>query len=404
MKNKSLLRQKLAEISAIIKKKYIDIPDIGVLAGISGVTLFQFYYSKYLNIDEHANVGTEMILCCIEKINNGYSLPTFCNGIAGFGWAIQHLKTEDFIDVDCDDLLSPFDEYLYGQMKLDLDNGDYDFLHGALGYAFYFLSRYGVTEDLDLKKRYHSYLSEFINVLEALAISDGAALKWESILDFKKGNKGFNLSLSHGISSILNFVSRLHRYDAFRESTDKLIRGSANYIMGFKNNDPKNLSLFPSWVEKGVALKYNSRIAWCYGDLGAGLSLMNAGKSLNDIPIQQYALEVLNHTANRKAVNETLVSDAGICHGSYGNAIIYQRIFQESNHESFKAMFDFWIADGIQKAIFKDGYAGYKQWNGVEQSWTPELSLLEGVAGIGLVIIDYLSEKPNSWDECLLIS
>ena len=65
---------------------------------------------------------------------------------------------------------------------------------------------------------------------------------------------------------------------------------------------------------------------------------------------------------------------------------------------------NFWIADGIRKASYKDGYAGYKQWNGLTKDWTSELSLLEGVAGIGLVLIDHLSEESNFWDECLMIS
>ena len=404
MDRESLLRQKLSEISTILKKEYKSVPDIGVVAGISGIALFQFYYSKFLDVDEHSEIGAEMISTCIEKINDGYSFPTYCNGIAGLGWAIQHLKTKDFIDVDCDDLLSQFDEYLYNQMKFDFKRGNYDFLHGALGYAFYFLSRYKHTEDPELKKRYQSYLSESISALEKLAISESATLKWKSTLDIQKGNQGYNLSLSHGISSILNFLSRLHAIETFRDATEKLVIGSANYILGFEKKDQENLSLFPSWIEKGIPLEYNSRLAWCYGDLGIGLSIWRAGMSLEDKTMQQHALKILDHTTARKLPDETLVNDAGVCHGSYGNAMIYQRLFRKSGNKSFAKSFDFWMEDGLQKAIHKDGYAGYKQWSALEKSWTPELSLLEGVAGIGLVIIDYLSEEPNLWDECLLIS
>lgn len=404
MIQKPLLKKKLKEISSILENGYSDENNLGVVAGISGIALFQFYYSKYLDVDEHADVGVEMISHCIEKINEGYSLPTFCSGIAGFGWAVQHLQAQNFIDLDCDELLSSFDEYLYNQMRLDLDKGNYDFLHGALGYAMYFLSRYEHTENIHLKNRYQSYLSDLIATLEMLSISEGDALKWESILEIRKGNKGFNLSLSHGIASILNFSSRLHRFEEFKESTRKIIVGSANYILGFKDKNPDKLSLLPSWVEKDNPLEYNGRLAWCYGDLGIGLSLLHGAQSLDDSSIMNQAMEILSQTTKRKLPEETFVVDAGVCHGSYGNALIYQKIWKKNSDSSFQKTMDFWIADGIQKAEHKDGYAGYKQWNGINENWEPQLSLLEGIAGIGLVIIDYLSEESNSWDECLLIS
>ncbi len=378
--------------------------DIGVVAGLSGIALFQFYYSKFLDIEGPSEVGAEIISFCIEKINDGYSLPTYCNGIAGLGWAIQHLKVEDFINLDCDALLSNFDKYLYDQMVFDFNLGNYDFLHGALGHAFYFLSRYKHTEDLYLKKRYESYLLEGIKNLKKLAIQKDNSLKWKSILDINKGNEGYNLSLSHGISSILNFSSRLHAIDAFKEVTEKLVIGSANYILSFQKKNSKNLSLFPSWIEKDISPEYNSRIAWCYGDLGIGLSILRAGQSLRDVSMQKHALEIIAHTTTRKSPDETLVKDAGVCHGSYGNSLIYQRLHQTISNPLFQKSLHFWLDNGVEKAIHKDGYAGYKQWNGLEKKWMPELNLLEGVAGIGLVIIEYLSEEPNFWDECLMIS
>ncbi len=404
MKHTALLNKKLKEISSILQKQHTDVTDVGVMSGLSGIALFQFYYSKYLDVDKHSDIGIEMISNCIEKINDGYSTPTFCSGIAGLGWAIQHLKTMDFIDLDCDSLLSQFDNYLCNQMILDFNQGDYDFMHGALGYAFYFLNRFRHTEDKDLKKRYQSYLSESIISLKSLSVSKDKTLKWKSDLDIVKSKKVYNLSLSHGMSSIINFLSRLHEIDIFKKETEELVLGGINYILSFENTNPQNISLFPNWIEKNVLPEYNSRIAWCYGDLGIGLSLLRAGKSLGDIPLQNHALEILHLTATRNLPHNTLVYDAGVCHGSYGNALIYKRLFQKSNETSFKKSLNFWIEDGIQKAIHQDGYAGYKQWNAFKKSWTTELSLLEGIAGIGLVIIDCLSNEPNSWDECLMIS
>ena len=108
----------------------------------------------------------------------------------------------------------------------------------------------------------------------------------------------------------------------------------------------------------------------------------------------------------RKSNEDTSVRDAGVCHGSFGNAQIFNYLYQETNNTIFKNAAIYWINRGLKMAIHKDGYAGYKQCIGVgeDEKWSPEISLLEGVAGIGLTIIDYLTDYENRWDECLMIS
>ncbi len=164
------------------------------------------------------------------------------------------------------------------------------------------------------------------------------------------------------------------------------------------------MSLFPNWITQETSVEYRSRLGWCYGDLGIGLSLMHVAESFNDSAMQEHALDIFSHTTSRRVPNETLVSDAGMCHGSYGNALIYKRLFQKSGDEKYLKSFNFWIEEGIKMAIHEDGYAGYMEWNPNEKRWSSELHLLGGVAGIGLVIIDYFSEESSLWDECFMIS
>lgn len=404
MKHKKILEQQLEEISSIISEKYSNEKNIGVVAGSSGCALFQFYYAKYLDSDYYSDLGIEIISHCIAKINDGYSFPSYCDGIAGFGWAIQHLSNEGFISVDCDDLLSPFDEFLFSQMELELSNDNLDFLHGAIGYGFYFLKRYQLTTNRELKNSYNHYLLVLLKGLDRLAIQQGNQLKWESIFDLEKGDKVANLSLSHGMSSIVNFLSRLLDLNTFQEPSRKLLKRSITYILSFQSTNKTSLSLFPSIIDNHKKLKYNSRIAWCYGDLGVGVSLLKSSKTLNDSTLEQKAIIILKHSAKRKKNEKTMVMDAGICHGSYGNAQIFGKIYNVHPEEEFKDVSNFWIEDGIKRSVFDNGYAGYKQWNGQQKEWQSSLTLLEGIAGIGLSIIDYLSDEPNNWDECLLIS
>ena len=146
MKNKRLFLEKLSEISDVLINRFDAVPNLGGIGGIAGIAMFQFYYADYLGSEEHLESGIKMISHSIEKINQGYTHPSYCNGIAGLAWTISHLNAEGYINIDCDELLSPFDDYLHNEMKIEFENGNYDFLHGALGYAFYFFTRYRATE------------------------------------------------------------------------------------------------------------------------------------------------------------------------------------------------------------------------------------------------------------------
>lgn len=181
-----------------------------------------------------------------------------------------------------------------------------------------------------------------------------------------------------------------------------MLIGGIAYILDYRNEDNSAVSLFPGWIKDGEDNSRPSRLAWCYGDLGVGVSLWQASKSLEDEELGRTAVEVLKHAARRTSPESSMVKDAGLCHGSYGNAQIFNRMYAETGEEMFRDAAAFWINDGLEKAVHKDGYAGYKQWKGQDGEWRGELVLLEGIAGIGLSMISYLSGD-NSWDECLMI-
>ena len=399
-----LLKAKLEQISNIVSEEYEQEEHLGVLAGIGGQCLFQFYYSKLLDVDTYADIGVEMLFNCIDRINEGYNLPTYCTGLAGAGWVIDHLNQEDFIELDADDLLSNLDSFLHEVMMHDVHEGNYDYLHGAIGYGLYFLKRHTNTRSDDLKKNYERFLQDLVKGLLGKAEKDKDALRWRSVLNIETGEEGYNLSLSHGMASIINFLARLCGIKEFNGYVETPLQETIRYLLRFKSNDLSDFSLFPSWIKDGEEKdKIPSRVAWCYGDLGIGISLWKASKVLRDHHLRDTSLEILGHAAKRTSMEDSLVKDAGVCHGSHGNAQIFHKVYLGTGNPVFKSASENWVSQGLQMATHKDGYAGYMKWNGKDDQWERELSVLEGIAGIGLTIIDQLSVEPNSWDECLMI-
>jgi hypothetical protein len=108
------------------------------VAGISEIAMFQFYYSKNLDVEKFADVGTEMISYCIEKINDGYSMPTYYNGIEQDCYF--HGFTIEILDSERKKTLARFDTIAYTATASNLTPilGTYrflEFLHISIDYS-----------------------------------------------------------------------------------------------------------------------------------------------------------------------------------------------------------------------------------------------------------------------------
>ncbi len=401
---KEFLEQKLKEINSCIKEQYPDQHHIGVLDGLSGISLFQFYYAHYTKTDAPEEIGIDILEKSITKIDNGFNLPSYCSGIAGAVWVFEHLKQEEFLVINTDNLFSELDQYLYENMVSNLRMGNYDLLYGAIGYALYFITRFRNTKSNSLKNRYKTFLLEFISMLEEISEKDeNDQYRWISELDPEKQKKGYNLGLSHGIASIIGILTKLYHFDEFKKESKTMLEGSIAYLLNCQYEHKTTSSIFPNWMLESDIPNDRSRLAWCYGDLGIGIQLWFAAKELNDPNLKEEAISILRHATTRTDYKENGVKDASICHGAFGNAQIFYRIYKETKDPIFKDALDFWIQEGLKMAVHKNGYAGYKQWKGAKNNWVSEISLLEGIAGIGLVIINYLADFDTNWDECLLI-
>ncbi len=397
------LKNKLKEISKVLDENSEVHDGIGVLAGASGVALFQFYYSKYLNDDTYADKGVDTISKMIAQINDGYTYPTFCSGIAGACWVLELLKEEEFIELDEDFLSEEVDQFLLEAMRIDIAKEDYDFLHGAMGYGYYFLKRYSNSTKEQSKNQYKAYLDELVEAIKKSSKKGTKGVWWEYVLRQDEELKGANLGLSHGMASKINFLSRLAEHKDFKEEVEELIAEATSYILKSKNKNTKLTSTFPNWIIDEEVKDNVSRLAWCYGDPGIGISLLRAGEILQDNSISDEAISILKRTINRKDLEEAVILDAGICHGAYGITQMYTHLYSKTKDERFKEASNFWITEGLKMAFHEDGYAGYKMWQGAKENWKPETNLLEGVAGIGLTILSYLAPFEMKWDECLLI-
>ncbi len=397
-----IIVKKIKEIlDTIIKNKNLTNNNIGLLGGKSGEVMFYLYYADFFNDSTYYEKGLSLLEKIFDEISDGYSYPTFCVGIAGVGWAVEHLAQNNFIETNTNETLGNIDTYLASKMLYDLEkNNNYDFLHGAIGIGIYFLNHLSNTKS---KK----YLIQLIDKLERQSIEEkDGALKWESVVQDinEQPKKVFNLSLSHGIASIVAFLAKAYTYGVYKEKVKPMLENAVKYILKQKLNPNIYGSYFPSWICNDEPVS-KSRLAWCYGDLGIAVTIYQAGKALNNKEWEQIAIEVLLHASNRRDLEKEFVVDACLCHGTASMSHIFNRMYRNTGIEKFKETSKFWLNETLKMAKFEDGLAGYKTWFGEKHGgWKKEYGILEGIAGTGLVLISAISDKESKWDECLLLS
>lgn len=367
---------------------------LGLYDGDFGVLLFILYYAKYSKDQRFistAEVYAEDLISQLTKINS----PTFCTGLSGILYLFEFLREKEFIDIDVNECQDKLHNYLTYQMQKYIQNKQYDFMHGAIGIGLYFLK----------KQTNEQQVQDIINFLYVTAEKDDVknTLKWKSIINYDTNYIGYNIALSHGISSIAIFISRILKSNIKNEHATKLLQGSINYILSQRIDPHKYGSFFPSHSLDNLTdiSQQGSRLAWCYGDLGIAIALWRAGKNSETTQWQNIASKIAEDSTNRLYKPKNRVIDAGICHGSAGIAMLFNRMFLETRESKFKEATIYWLKQTLYFARFEDGLAGFKTF---QKDWVIDYSLLTGISGIGLVLTSYLMNDSQDWDELFLLT
>lgn len=78
-------------------------------------------------------------------------------------------------------------------------------------------------------------------------------------------------------------------------------------------------------------------------------------------------------------------------------------MFKNTGIDEFHETADYWINKTLKMCCSDKYPAGYGYWNG-EKGYASEYGILDGIAGIGLSLLSFVSNDMIDWDDCLLIS
>jgi len=393
------MKSKINEIAQILSSEIAS--EVGLLSGIGGQILTCSELFLHNKISQNWLSHLHNVL--EERLTNEEFTTTHYSGLAGIGWLYEYLSQRKIIDCDTNALLEESDFYLENVLKKKLWEGNYDFLHGGVGVALYFAKR------VAKKKELVSVLNQFLEDLEKLSTKqEDGTIKWISLLSGDTPELGYNISLSHGMSSIIAILSKLYKIEGInKEKTEKLLRGVVQYVLAQEIDKNEYGSYFSSYALESTPTVFKSRLAWCYGDLGIASAIYQAGKVLKENAWRNKALEIFIFAATqRRNLEDNFVRDACLCHGTAGIGHIFYRMWWNTKMPEFKDAADYWFDQTLKMAKFPDGLAGFKtlEMPDNKPAWVNKFDLLEGISGIGLALLTYYYEMDPEWDECLLLS
>jgi lantibiotic modifying enzyme len=398
-------KQALAAVNDIAKAlRRQSGSDPSLAGGDAGLAIFYGYLDKAMPGCGHQTTSARFLDRAIDRVARRRMSAGLYSGFPGIAWAVAHLA--EFLHRGGEDVNQTVDEHLKIYLRHSPWGEDYDLIGGLTGLGIYALERLPTPRAFDCLKLIVERLAE-------MAECTSAGLTWftppELLSSYERKlspNGYYNLGLAHGVPGPIVLLGQICRVQHDRDKSNRikarhLLTRAVSWLL---TQQPKNRQTpFRYWAEVGVP-QPESRLAWCYGDLGIAAALFHAGRSTETQWWQREALRIAQR-ASKRPPERAGVIDCGVCHGAAGVAHIFNRLFQATGEAFLGRAARFWLEQTFQMRQRGIGIAGFPAWQGRgRRRWVARPGLLEGAAGIGLVLLAAATDIEPEWDRMLGLS
>lgn len=358
--------------------------------GKTGQLLFNINYAKHF--DEHCL--DETLVTNIQSLIDAYPLVnsyTLSNGKAGVYWFFSYLFKAEIIDKQ-DWIVFDAQRLILEKKALEfLQIGNYDLLHGALGIANSLL----YSRDSQIV-----FFEALFDAFQKLTLNK-SNMPYD--VDHSQGkilNGIVNVGFAHGITSILMFSLNCYKNKVAEEQALTFALKIVEYLQNCVSRNA-TVSQYSYRIIDGKPDKFESRLGWCYGDLTNAYAIYQAGNILKNKEILTFSQVIFDNVLSRPDF-QSGVKDAGLCHGSAGIAHVLNKMWVETQDIKFKIGCDYWVGKILDDVILEKNKSVFERFDPIEGKYKQAYDLLEGSAGIGLVLSSYLTQD-FEWDNCIML-
>jgi lantibiotic modifying enzyme len=379
-------------------------PAIG--GGLSGIALFLAYLHEVRPGQGYDDLAADLLDRAIDAVGETPSPPWLYGGFPGVAWVGEHLQGRLFEEDPEEDAGEEIAEALAKLLEHSPWKRDYDLISGLVGVGIYALERMPRSGGEECLRRVLDRLAETAEERpEGLTWwTNPDLLPEETRKEFPEGN--YNLGLAHGVPGCVALLGEMCAVGVEVDRARPLLEGAVRWLLANRNPEGSPACFGYNYVPGRTAESHSSRLAWCYGDLGVALSLLVAAQGAGRADWEKEALAIARGCAAR--TEETAgVMDAGLCHGAFGDAHLFNRLYQASGDPAFAQAARFWYERGLDLRRPGEGYAGFPSWGPDRErnmKWIADPGFLTGASGIGLALLGATTPIEPNWDRLLLVS
>ena len=393
-------------VKSIADKLLFETPnDVGLYNGASGIALFLAYYYLYTHEDKYGEKAVTLLETAVANPTQGGVSATLYKGMAGVGWTLQHLTNIGFMDEEVTYQLNDWDHLIFESAINDLNNKNYDLMHGAIGKGVYFIER--LAGNVDTRPKLEK-LTESILHLSHQASQE---IYWPL-----NGSPDIvNIGMAHGMASIMRFLGEAYKLDIQPAACKAAIQGALDWFWARELSDKKSKFAVEYQTNNQPPSK-GSFLHWCHGDLGI-LTLLGWMKQQTPELLREVDLEKFHKLLEFDS--KRTLKDAGIaqseehiesifCHGLAGIGYIFHQLASTHQLPAAQATAHYWLELLVQEWKPQHYAYGYQTRNGKHRPdgttfyfWEDNTSLHNGAAGIALVLLKtYLlpQNQERPWD------
>jgi lantibiotic biosynthesis protein len=379
-------------------------PSLG--RGQAGLALLYAWLARAGRMPEADVLARQCLDQAIEGVSRQAMNASLYAGFTGVAWAAD--LVDRLLDPDAEDRSQAVDDALLRLLsRPDHWSAPYDLVVGLTGLGVYALQRHPRPVAV-------ACLGRVVERLHECAQHDEHGLYWwtpaAEILD-EESRKQYpsgraDLGVAHGVAGPIALLGGICGAGVEQATARPLLEGAVSWLLA-QSVPAEAGPTFPVWVAPAFQ-PWPARCAWCYGDPGIAAALLLAARGVGDAGWEQTAVALACRAAERPA-SETGVVNANFCHGAAGLAHLYNRMYQATGEPRLGRAALYWLERTL--AFYRRARDAGDSW--VRGNWDPGqrdrwtwtgIELVEGAAGIALVLLAATTSVEPTWDRMFLVS
>lgn len=408
------LKSATALTRSMMPVRTADQRSASLAAGSAGLAVCHAVAAQGSQDERERDMAAACLDSAIEVLASQPLSLSLYSGFTGIAWAAD--LVDRLLPGQAADRNDDIDLALADAIWRYPDEGPYDVIDGLAGLGIYALARWPRPAAVDC-------LAGVVEQLAGRSRHDRNGVYWWTPAAGLPGPRrqlypagGVDIGMAHGMAGVVPLLARACALGVSESIARPLLDGAVRWLLEHLADSPAGRTA-PSFISDDAA-PAPARSAWCYGDPGVAVALLLAARDVGEPSWEQAATELAMRAASRPP-ELAGVTDAGVCHGAAGLAHLFTRMHQLTGKQELAGAAQFWMERTLEMcAPFIDAgnalpvprtppaagaVTGSHSVTRPAAAWNGP-GLLEGAAGIALVLLAACLPADPAWDQMLLVS